>query len=723
MRVTRFIIILILGVVGAALGTPRAQDRRLPETSSQAGRRVALTIGNDAYPAARLKNARNDATVVGGALRELGFAVTTVQDAGRTVLTEALTRFAADLRADDIAFFYYAGHGAQVEGENYLIPVDYPTNASEVAIRMTGIRASEVQQVLRRARVSVIVLDACRVNPFAGARAGTGGLAPIEAKGSLVAYATGANQVASDNSSGANGLFTGELVRLLLTPGLSIREVFYQVRRKVFDLSGGNQFPAVYDQLLSDLVLRPGSAPSSQPPAVQPTAIQPPASGANFELALWDAVKSTSDPALLEDFLRQYPSTTFRAVAEARVKELRDAEDRRRAEAAAAGSAGGGRAGRGGAAAGAGGGRGGDVSAGGGRSGVVPTSGGRAGDTPPPGLGGRGGGRGGVVSLGVSLEREKRYAEAEAAFVDAANRSDADVTAHLELAAYFARRYKWQSSEAEYRKIVKIDPSNPSRHFSLAVALGLQSEARGDFEEALKLGGAAGYSPQTEAAWRCRFAEYLIDVGDKGDARRQLFLVGTSTISCALQAELYTRLGDKSEAEAVARAYAAALPPSSPYGHLRLSWVLHAIGKDAEADRELQAAIADLAPNYETGVALYLLEHDFKLSVVHDLLQKASGRAQGAPTSTLLEALGWSFLKSGNLAEAERNLKAAEEMDLQDRGLVRASIEQRLAELYERRGQKALAAAALNKALAAVVPHSKVWNDIKQKLGTLGPGE
>jgi len=825
MRVTRFVIVLM--VVGTGLVTLGAQDRRLPDASSQPARRVALTIGNDAYPAARLKNARNDATVVAGALRELGFIVTTVEDAGRMALTQAVTRFSADLRADDVAFFYYAGHGVQVEGENYLIPIDSGMDASEVAVRMNGIRASEVQQALRRARVSVLVLDACRVNPFAGARSGAGGLAPIEAKGSLVAYATGANQVASDNSSGANGLFTGELVRLLRTPGLSIREVFYQVRQKVFDLSGGNQFPAVYDQLLSDFVLRPGSASPSQPPAVQPIAIVPPPTAANVslqaELALWDAVRSTSDPALLDDFLRRYPNTQFRPVAEGKIKEMRGAEDLRRAE-AKYGTEGAAAAGKRLAAA--------SLWADSAEAYKVarlrkpddrdivygladaywrlgkwadaeepwrrmtelePTNawwrrdvayilsrlGGRNTESEteyrraiamdstqaawhselasvlenqrklteaeaelrsalrlqkqPVAAGGRSGGAAPAIDpagavgayglLGSFLERQKRYSDAETSYSAAANEFDANAAAHQNLAAYFARRYKWQASEAEYRKAVKADPSNPNLHYSMALALGLQSEARSEFEEALRLGtGSTVASAQTETSRRCRFAEYLIDVGRKDDARPQLTAVGGYPAFCVLHSELYTRLGDDRQAEAAARAYVPVASPP-PYGRLRLSWVLHAIGKDAEADREFQSVIADLSPDYEYGFANYLLQHDFKTSVAHSLLQKLIGRTPGTQSSLWLEALGWSYLKSGNLDEAERNLKAAEELDLQDRGLVRASIEQRLAELYERRGQKGLAVAALTKALSAVVPHSKVWNDIKQKLGTLGPGE
>jgi len=305
----------------AMVVAPAAQDRRLPDSGTQPGRRMALVIGNDTYPGSPLRNARNDATAVTSALRELGFTVTQVADANRSAFGQALSVFAGGLRAEDVAFFFFAGHGVQVEGENFLIPVDFGSDTSDIAIRVNAIRASEVQQALGRARVSVLVLDACRTNPYGGKRAASGGLAPIEAQGSLVAYATGANQTASDNPSGANGLFTGELVRLLRTPGLSIREMFYQIRQRVFDQSGGRQFPAVYDQLLRDVVLQPvAGAPKTDINTVAPLSSD---TALRAELALWDVVKASADPAVFDDFVRRYPSSQFRSFAESRAAELR----------------------------------------------------------------------------------------------------------------------------------------------------------------------------------------------------------------------------------------------------------------------------------------------------------------------------------------------------------------------------------------------------------------
>lgn len=138
------------------------------------GRRLALVVGNDAYTdQSVLRNAVNDARAVASALGEVGFAVTRVENADRARLTSALSDFAGSLRDDDVALFYFAGHGVQVDQENYLMPTDYAGRTAS-ALRFDAVSASDVEEMLRRAQVAMLVFDACRNNPYRGVRGGTG---------------------------------------------------------------------------------------------------------------------------------------------------------------------------------------------------------------------------------------------------------------------------------------------------------------------------------------------------------------------------------------------------------------------------------------------------------------------------------------------------------------------------------------------------------------------
>ena len=239
--------------------------------SSQTGpRRVALVIGNDGYLGqAVLQNARRDAAAMAAELRSLGFQTTLVEDTTRRRFDTAVEAFVNALTPNDIAIFYYAGHGAQADGENYLIPVDYDAT-SDTGIALQGVAASTIQSKLARARVSILVLDACRTNLPTGTRSGNRGLAAMEKQGSLVAFAAGVGQAAGDNPGGAHGTFMTALLDVMRVPGLSVREVFFQVRRKVYDVTGGRQWPAVYDNLLADVVLRPASAEAPAGKLVSP---------------------------------------------------------------------------------------------------------------------------------------------------------------------------------------------------------------------------------------------------------------------------------------------------------------------------------------------------------------------------------------------------------------------------------------------------------------------
>lgn len=319
------VVIVVVGaiVAHAVLFAQSAADRRLarPPAAAQE-RRLALVVGNDTYAGAALTNARNDARAVAAALRGLDFSVTLLEDATQAAMGQAIASLGERVTADDVVLFYFAGHGVEVEGRNYLIPIDY-RGTSATGVRFGAWAASDIQETLAKARVSMLVLDACRNNPYKGTRDTGGGLARMDASGSLVAFATAAGQTASDNAGAANGLFTQELLRALREPDLNARDVFYRVRDRVYEASNRRQRPAVYDDLLGEFVFRAAAGGSS-------TAAPVPGATADDlarreEFALWDAINDSRSVAAFEDYLRQYPSGRFRVIAEEKLRELRAA--------------------------------------------------------------------------------------------------------------------------------------------------------------------------------------------------------------------------------------------------------------------------------------------------------------------------------------------------------------------------------------------------------------
>ena len=241
--------------------------------------KYALVIGNGAYTnLGRLANPVNDATDMAAALRELGFTVDTVLNGNLDQMENAVIRLKNRLSVskNSYGFFFYAGHGVQSGGVNYLIPVGVNI-PSENFLRE---RALSVQAMLGELNdagnaLNVVVLDACRDNPFGWGRSGGGrGLSVVsnQPADSIIVYATSAGSIASDGS-GKNGLFTAQLLKNLKTPGLEISEVFRLTGADVSRVSNRGQIPAVYSQFFGTAYL--GSRPIVQPPP--PVAVQPPA--------------------------------------------------------------------------------------------------------------------------------------------------------------------------------------------------------------------------------------------------------------------------------------------------------------------------------------------------------------------------------------------------------------------------------------------------------------
>jgi tetratricopeptide (TPR) repeat protein len=229
--------------------------------------RFALVIGNGDYVGlGKLKNPVNDAQDIGTALTTLGFQVDVLTDASLESMEQSVLRLRDELSAtrDSTGFFFYAGHGVQSAGENYLIPVDAHI-PSESLLKTRAIPLQFVLDSLGESHneLNIVVLDACRDNPFSWARSGTRGLTVVGAPppGSIIAYATSVGSVAQDGT-GRNGAFTEELLKNLETPGLDIGEVFRRTGAGVKEKTSSAQIPAIYSQYFGFAYLAGGNPAS-----------------------------------------------------------------------------------------------------------------------------------------------------------------------------------------------------------------------------------------------------------------------------------------------------------------------------------------------------------------------------------------------------------------------------------------------------------------------------
>jgi len=268
---------LVLASAETARGQAPARDLHVegPRGALRSEKNLALVIGNSAYSSVgRLRNPVNDARGMARALRELGFEVLAHEDLGDKAMRRAILEFGSRLPKGGVGLFYYAGHGIQANGRNYLIPVDANIGSEAEA----EVEAIDVAKVLARmetanTQVNIVILDACRNNPFARSfRSAVNGLAMMDApSGTLVAYATAPGKVARDGD-GTNGLFTSELLKAIQVPGLTIEQVFKRVRQGVSQETRGEQVPWESSSLVGEFVFKAPQAPSGGLALVPPPA-------------------------------------------------------------------------------------------------------------------------------------------------------------------------------------------------------------------------------------------------------------------------------------------------------------------------------------------------------------------------------------------------------------------------------------------------------------------
>lgn len=294
--------------------------------------RVALVIGNGRYRSvAPLQNPPNDARLVADTITALGFHLVgdgVVLDADRATMEQAIRAFGKRLRGGAVGLFYYAGHGVQIDGENYLVPVS--ANVEDPAdIKYELISTGYVLDEMRNAgnRLNIVILDACRNNPFGGRglRAMTRGLAVMQAPaGTIVSYATQPGNTAADGT-GRNSPFATALTASMRKAGLSVFETFNDVGLTVKATTGGQQQPWFdTSPIEGNFQFRPRSGAAPEVPiAASGAEAARPADPTADERAFWESVRDSRSSAELNAYLTRYPNGIYRDVAQSRLEQLR----------------------------------------------------------------------------------------------------------------------------------------------------------------------------------------------------------------------------------------------------------------------------------------------------------------------------------------------------------------------------------------------------------------
>ena len=339
MRAWRFTVLpaMVLALV-LHLATPALSEQR-----------VALVIGNATYAhAPRLANPLNDAADIGASLARLGFAVTKLENADYATLRQGLLAFTRAASAAEVAIVFYAGHGIEVDQRNFLVPVDARLSSDQDVEFETVPLELVTRSVARASGLRLVILDACRENPFAASmqRAGATrsigrGLARIEPAGeTLVAYASKEGTVAADGE-GRNSPYSAALLEHLEEPGLEVGLLFRKVRDAVLASTGGRQEPFVYGSLSSrGVYLTAGAEPDSTPSPRPPASISEPGSerltaeqlaaerlAAEQELLFWESVKDSVDPLDLRAYLDRYPGGAYEVLARNRLSRLQGSSE------------------------------------------------------------------------------------------------------------------------------------------------------------------------------------------------------------------------------------------------------------------------------------------------------------------------------------------------------------------------------------------------------------
>jgi hypothetical protein len=298
-----------------------------------ADKRVALVIGNSAYVhATALPNPKNDAADMAGALTRLGFGVIEGYDVTKAELDHLIAAFANELEGAQVGLFFYAGHGLQVDGQNYLVPVDAKLE-NAWSLDFETVEADLVHKTMERAaKTNLIFLDACRDNPLSrnlaralGTRSASigRGLAAVESgEGTLISFSTQPGNVAADGT-GRNSPYASALVNQLSAPRDDLSTILIEVRNQVIRETAHRQVPWEHSALTSRFYfVAPVAEPTAAPKATAPLG---PSYEQQVELAFWGAVKDSPNLTIVQTYLARFPNGTFADQTRRRIGELQAA--------------------------------------------------------------------------------------------------------------------------------------------------------------------------------------------------------------------------------------------------------------------------------------------------------------------------------------------------------------------------------------------------------------
>ncbi len=302
----------------------------LAPNKAQAQQRIALVIGNSAYQySPSLENPANDARLIAAVLHDSGFKVNLQTDLAFKQMKRQLRDFTRKIRhlgKDTIGLVYFAGHGTQVNGRNFLLPIDANIE-SEGDVAIETIDAQGLLSGLNHAgnQLNIIILDACRNNPFKrGSRATVRGFSRMDAPtGSLIAYSTQPGNVALDGD-GKNSPYALALAQAMREPGIMIESVFKKTRQDVRNKTKSKQIPWEESSLFGDFYFR------KNPPTPAPSSAQPSNNNAMImaDTAFWNSIKDSQRPSAYQSYLTTFPKGLFQPLAKMRLKTLQSRQDK-----------------------------------------------------------------------------------------------------------------------------------------------------------------------------------------------------------------------------------------------------------------------------------------------------------------------------------------------------------------------------------------------------------
>lgn len=291
---------------------------------ARAETRVALVAGNAAYASEPLRNPRHDAEIMSSTLKGVGFDVIEAFDANKEQMRAAIAEFGRRLNTPGtVALFYYAGHGVQLAGENYLVPIDAGLTGAG-GLEDSAIALGEVMNTLAGARtaLNIVILDACRDAAFSslGFATGESGLAPeVAPANTMIGYATAPGEIAHDGA-GNNSPYTAALAFNIPRPGTTLEEVFRDTRRAVIAATGGTQVPWEHSSLMAAFYFKDKAAePESSAARLSP---DPEAQARLAELEAWQRIKGSADPSAFKAHIARYPNGLFAELAAMKMAQL-----------------------------------------------------------------------------------------------------------------------------------------------------------------------------------------------------------------------------------------------------------------------------------------------------------------------------------------------------------------------------------------------------------------